>query len=883
MSSQAITSNRYPAPGLRMGDYELVRSIGKGGMGEVFLARDLTLGRRVAVKFLSVDADELLARRFLVEARATARCMHENIVVIHEVSSWQGLPYMVLEYLEGEPLTTLLRRGPLPVGRMIDLLVPVVRALTCAHDAGIIHRDLKPDNILVTQHGAVKVLDFGIARLLAADDPIARRDLATLQELDDGRVVGTAPYMAPEQWEGGEVDGRSDIFAVGVIAYRALTGKHPAGSTEPAILEAAARDRMHAYHPLATVSPAVPAALAAVIDRCLYKHREQRFQTAAELLRALESQRPRERPWHGTDSNDGCPYPGLACFTEADADRFFGRGHETRRAIQMLQSRTVLAVLGQSGSGKSSFALAGVASGLRTMGEGWEVVAHRPGARPLHALVAELRRLEGIDLPADAASVLASKPGQLGNWLRRYVRERTRPVVLVVDQFEEAFTLAKPGAERDAYIAALLGAVDDEAEPLRLVVTMRSDFLQEIASYPELTSAVVGGTLLLTPLDRGGLRSALEGPLERAGYVFEDPNIVGELVAAFDGEDNALPVLQAIATQLWIHRDRSARTIPRVAIEAIGGIGGALARHASGVIAALPKPHRWTAREVFLRLVSAHGTRQVAERATLEGLDANAPLVLKALIDARLVVERDDAATVEIVHEVLITRWPELASWLRSSQDERAARDRIANAAVAWDGQGRPQGMLWSADAVAEADRFAADQTLPAAARAFVAASIAARDRGRRRRRLLIGGGFAIAAAVAIGSTLGLIAVGRAERTATAEARRATEAATAASSAQRALADKVQALEQAEAERAAAAELAVGKAREVESQRQKVLTSEEALRGALTSARNLLSQRDAALAKEQSARADLERALARERSRVKELEKRRSKIFGEVK
>jgi eukaryotic-like serine/threonine-protein kinase len=391
-TTRAPVRRQAPAPGLRIGDYELVRSIGKGGMGEVFLARDLTLGRRVAVKFLAIEADELWARRFLVEARATARCVHDNIVVIHEVASWQGLPYMVLEYLDGEPLAAQLARGPLPPGRVIDVMIPVARALTGAHAAAIIHRDLKPDNIFLTRQGSVKVLDFGIAKLLVADDAATHRDLATLEEADHGRVVGTGPYMAPEQWAGGVVDARSDVYALGVIAYRALTGRHPSGAATDRAIERETRDAARAFPSLAVAAPRTPPGLVAIIDRCLAKPPERRFQTAAELLRALEAQRPRERPRGAAGADDACPYPGLAGFTEADADRYFGRAQDIERARQLLQSRTVLAVIGQSGSGKSSFALAGVAAGLRTFGEGWEVVAHRPGPQPLRALVGELRR-----------------------------------------------------------------------------------------------------------------------------------------------------------------------------------------------------------------------------------------------------------------------------------------------------------------------------------------------------------------------------------------------------------------------------------------------------------------------------------------------------------
>uniref|UniRef100_UPI003204C26D serine/threonine-protein kinase n=1 Tax=Corallococcus coralloides TaxID=184914 RepID=UPI003204C26D len=157
-------------PGMRLQHYELIRELGSGGMGTVFLARDVRLGRRVAIKFLhSEDAD--ITRRFILEARATARCSHENIVIIYEVGEFTGGPFMVLEYLQGKPLTKVLGNQRLPPARAVELMVPVVRALECAHEQGIVHRDLKPENIVVTDSGAIKVLDFGIAKVLQGDEP----------------------------------------------------------------------------------------------------------------------------------------------------------------------------------------------------------------------------------------------------------------------------------------------------------------------------------------------------------------------------------------------------------------------------------------------------------------------------------------------------------------------------------------------------------------------------------------------------------------------------------------------------------------------------------------------------------------------------------------
>jgi serine/threonine protein kinase len=209
-----------PHPGVRINQYEMIKLLGEGGMGTVFLARDLRLGRRVAIKFLQTNQPEL-KQRFLVEARTTARCQHDNIVVIYEVGEYGGAPdeetgqpYIVLEYLNGKPLTALTENGQrLPHTRAVEIMCSILRALQCAHEAGIVHRDLKPDNVFVTDSGTIKVLDFGIAKVLQEKAHGAQIDRSSGQirmpsplELATGSntsltrvgtIMGTLKYMSP--------------------------------------------------------------------------------------------------------------------------------------------------------------------------------------------------------------------------------------------------------------------------------------------------------------------------------------------------------------------------------------------------------------------------------------------------------------------------------------------------------------------------------------------------------------------------------------------------------------------------------------------------------------------------------------------------------------
>ena len=367
--------------------YELIRELGRGGMGVVHLARDLRLGRLVAIKQLTKPGHH--QERFLAEARATARCRHENIVVIYEVGIHDVQPYLVFEYLRGQTLRQWVeaRMGgaldmqdsgsfrqistPLAPTRAVEMIVPVVRALVCAHDMGIIHRDLKPANILLTEDGITKVLDFGVAKIGAVREDLAGEDAAGSNEplalTALGARLGTLPYMSPEQLGGTVVDHRSDIWAVGIILYELVSGAHPLAPLSPV--------KIHLMADVNTPMPSVRehrsdlGPLADIISRCLLKDREHRTATARELLQELESLLPAQRTRARDEDNN--PFAGLGAFQESDADRFFGRAHEVTSLVGKLRSLPLVAVTGPSGAGKSSFVRAGVIPALKRSGEGW--------------------------------------------------------------------------------------------------------------------------------------------------------------------------------------------------------------------------------------------------------------------------------------------------------------------------------------------------------------------------------------------------------------------------------------------------------------------------------------------------------------------------------
>ncbi len=276
-------------PGTKLGDYEVGKLLGSGGMGEVFRAHDSRLGRDVAIKvlpsFLSRDPDRL--RRFEQEARAAAALNHPNILAVHQMGTHEGAPYLVSELLEGSTLREQLVRGPLPVRKAVDYGVQIARGLAAAHEKGIAHRDLKPENLFVIKDGRVKILDFGLAKLTQAPKPSEHTAPTMGTGTEPGVVMGTVGYMSPEQVGGKPADYHADIFAFGAILYEMLSGKR--AFQKPTSAETMSAILNEEPPGISQIVSNLPPALARVVHRCLEKNPEQRFQSASDLAFALEA------------------------------------------------------------------------------------------------------------------------------------------------------------------------------------------------------------------------------------------------------------------------------------------------------------------------------------------------------------------------------------------------------------------------------------------------------------------------------------------------------------------------------------------------------------------------------------------------------------------
>ncbi|MCE9673493.1 serine/threonine protein kinase [Myxococcus stipitatus] len=784
-------------PGTRLHQYELIRQLGAGGMGTVFLARDTRLGRRVAIKVLH-SQDLHFTRRFLLEARTTARFSHENIVIIYEVGEVGASPYMVLEYLQGQPLNKLLKGSPrLPPARAVELMAPVLRALACAHDQKIVHRDLKPENIIVTDTGTIKVLDFGIAKVLHGDErAIDARPSALLEGMRapppspapadeahqltrQGALLGTMTYMSPEQWGNGvPVDHRTDIWAVGIMLFRMLAGRHPLDPLRgPQLMVTALLDEP--MPPLRAALPDAPAELARVVDRCLRKHKEQRFPDALALLRALEPFMPGR--FVQSVPIDQSPYAGLSSFQESDSGRFFGRARETAALVNRVQDTPLVAVVGPSGAGKSSFVRAGLVPALKRSGTAWESLIIRPGRDPLAALASMLAPFvtssptleEDLRKQQQIAAHLRQEPGYVGAVLRARARRERRRIVLFIDQFEELYTLVADARERRVFTACLSGIADDATSPIRVVLSLRSDFLDRVSENERFMAELAPGLFFLTPPHQEGLREALVQPAELAGYRFESPAMVDQMLQHLATTPGALPLLQFAATQLWEARDPSRKLLTEAAYQRLGGISGALATHADSVLAGMTSQEKALARAVFVRLVTSERTRAIVSLEELRELTRNTVELQRQvdhLVQARLLVIQTERGTtgssIELVHESLITGWPTLRRWLDEGQEDTAFLEQLRNATRQWQSKGRDSGLLWRGEMVEEARRFERryQGELPAFQQAFLKAVAQQAAKHERLRRALIVGGLGFLLLLVLAAAVALVFIREAQQ-----------------------------------------------------------------------------------------------------------------------
>ncbi len=778
-------------------------------MGIVYMAHDTLLDRLVAVKFIApIDPHSPVRKRFLVEARAAARLQHPNVVSIHGVGELEGRPYIISEFIRGTSLHKVER--PMPWRQVLDIGIGLARGLAAAHRQGILHRDIKPANAILSDDGGVKLLDFGLAKFLEANTTLAegavtaaasgqfhQLALAALgqphsvqvlgnadQPIAEGTpnrfasqdgtagdalvelpqaqmsnnslgltrvahnpgtaVWGTPKYMPPEIWLGKSATRRSDVYSLGVVLFELCAGqdpyaKYPANELPYIVTEEDASS-------LAETVPGIDADFAAVIDRSLRRNPDERFASADDLREALEGLVSTTR---FAQVPEGNPYRGLLPFEAEHRALFFGRSPEIRTLCERLRAHSFVLVAGDSGVGKSSLCRAGVIPHLLdgAMGDDrrWSSVGLMPGVHPCHELVTALE------------SVFDASADELGDELYRnphtFVRGlqsrlgTDRGLLIFVDQLEELITVSDRD-EEEAF-CEVLSYIAEQFGNLRLLATVRSDFLARVAATPILGDEISQALYILRPMSPDKIREAITGPVRAKGVAFESDSMIEMLVESTTRAQGGLPLLQFALAELWDAHPTTATTISACGLEAIGGVEGALARHADSVLLGLPHRQRRTARRMLTALVTAEGTRKRRNEEELIADDASALTALDALVQGRLLVarENDGGSVYELAHEALISGWKTLRGWLDEDVESRVVKQRLEASANEWERLGHSREVLWSTRQVTEA-RVLERRELGSRERAFLVAS----ERALKRRRYLRN-------AVLVGAPLLLVAL----------------------------------------------------------------------------------------------------------------------------
>ncbi len=874
-------------------EYRIVRPLGGGAMGQVFLAHDTLLDRPVAIKFIA-NLDEAvqqleLRERFFIEARAIARLQHPNVVLIYRVGELQGRPYLVSEFVRGESLDRMAK--PLTWSRVHRIGIGLSRGLAAAHRRGVLHRDIKPANAMLTHEGEVKILDFGLAKLLdqaqslrfsdphmpipeipatafsatsAGPDPAAEaqseipdavasglaktmlgagsaadvpalaatlassagrrlqreggpafsgttpaviigrelsgsRDAArgtggrtgqtTLPLVADGSldatmlpsrqtpatppltartpvvvpsmisaerasaslthigdVLGSPLYMAPEIWRGEPATRQADIYSLGTVLYELCAGRAPHEGVP--LPELPLRVQDHDARPLAEMAPDADPRFCAIVDRCLRRNPAERFESGDALRAALE-QLSGSATVHSLP--EGNPYRGLLAFEAQHRDLFFGRAADISAIVDRLRSESLIILAGNSGVGKSSLVRAGVLPQVEAGALGpTHTITIVPGKRPIAALASALAHT--LDLEEGKVSRdLEEDPQALGRALRQRNRQGSTPrcLLLFIDQLEELLTLSEAAGRFGEVLSALLAYAPD----IRVISTVRSDFLSRLVTVPGIGPEVARALHLISPLSSDALREVITQPALAMGYAFESAALVESLVSASSQSDGSLPLLQFTLSLLWESRDPERRIIPAAALAAIGGVGGALARHADTVYERLLPKQRAAARRILGQLITVEGTRArqrrdelIGNSLTLSGhalalahADARDDSIaaLDALTAGRIVAVRVDesgeGSAYEIAHESLLASWGSLRVWLAEDAHLRALRQRLTQAASDWERLGRTRELLWRRRQLDEALALSTE-ILPQREARFLRAS-----RGAMRMRRIVG------------------------------------------------------------------------------------------------------------------------------------------------
>ena len=733
-SFPALRLDRLPPPLPGTSDsvpgYELREKLGGDVWGTVHRAYQPALGREVVVRVIRPElvGDPRFVRRFEAVARQIASVEHPHVVPLLDYWREPGHAFLVYRLIDrAAPL------APNSAGRgdAMDTVRDIGAALAAGHDRGLPHGRMQPSNVLIDGSGHAYVADVGLAAMF------------------DGMVqTGVTAHTAPEHiHSGASITG--DVYALAVMAAEMLSGVPvPIDGALPSTGDVGA-DR--------------------VISRALSDRPGHRHASIREFLSELDSTARDEPAVEATvgRSERRNPFKGLLAFGEADAADFFGRTDLVSRLGEVVASQPFTLVVGPSGVGKSSLVRAGLIPRLRGDGreQGWIVTDMLPGARPFDALELALTRVARRP-PGDQVEGLRSGTKSLDEACRELVGGDR--LLIIVDQFEELFTHTVAELERRRFLDMVAGIAKQQPGSLRVVATIRADFLDQPLLHADFGSVVDAAAVAVAVPGRDEVREIIVGPCQRVG-VEADGALAEAIVADVGEEPGALPLLQHALSELF--EQRSSDRLTMADYDAVGGLLGSIGRRAESVFAGLSAEDQEAVRDLFLHLVTIGVDEEpVRRRIRLTEPEQTSNYgVTERIIDAfgrhRLIVfDRDPVTrvpTVEVAHEALLARWGRLATWIDESREDLLVGRRLEVTAGEWDAAEREESFLLTGAQLARASQWHRESGLPtnrSVAELIDASEGAAATRAteRRRRRRLIMGGFA--AAALLSTSLGIAA-----------------------------------------------------------------------------------------------------------------------------
>jgi len=708
--------------------YQLSDRIGEGGFGAVYRAVQPNIEREVAIKIIlpRYANNPDFIRRFEAEAQMVARLEHPFIVPLYDYWREPNAAYLVMRLLRGGSLKGELADGALPFERAISVIHQIGQALHAAHRFGVIHRDLKPANILLDEDQNAYLADFGIAKNLS--------DPEMVNHTQTGALIGSFPYLSPEQIRSEPIRPQTDIYSLGVLIFYLLTGSLPFQGPTPIDYI-----QQHLGQPIPSLleyNPGLSPSIEKVIQRATAKKISQRYSDVLAFLRELRDaiggveaytypQLDRMDRVEIDSEKIENPFKGLRPFGEADALDFFGRDTLIQELLSQMAEESdlgrFLAVVGPSGSGKSSVVNAGLIPTLRRGGlpgsENWFIVNFSPGSHPFDAMEAALLRV-AVNPPSSLLEQLLSSERGFTRAVQRVLPEdESVELVLVIDQFEELFTLVQDETVRSSFFNNLVTLVMDPNSRCRVLITLRADFIDRPLEYVDLGELIRDRNVFVLPLTADEIEEAVVKPALRVG-LFPEGELVKRIVRQLGDQPGILPLLQHTLNQLYEHRDGNLLTVE--AYEEIGGVLGSLGRSAEEVYSSLSEAQQIAAQQLFLRLVTLgdgiEDTRRRVLRTELEGLTTKeteeesirgnqirigsdeVEAVLETFGEYRLLTFDHDPITrtpsVEVAHEALLREWPRLRGWLDESRTDIRTQRQLARSAEEWETAGRDHSFL---------------------------------------------------------------------------------------------------------------------------------------------------------------------------------------------